>query len=196
VDRCGRRYLSTSNYDFSYDRAKNLRPKRNIKTAMNNEIMLQVTKNQTNPASCSCHMPKPHPCPLFNHRYGIAQKEQMGFDKALEVRSKPLQLLATFARLLPCTALTPCRLCFRRSASTVRLWPRPTATTHRPLDARPCADRACIVCAGMSRYGVTPNMLVLPPQMLLYMALAPEQKLSAPRYDSNAHARAHAHAHA
>jgi hypothetical protein len=48
----------------------------------------------------------------------------------------------------------------------------------------------------MSRYGVTPNMLVLPPQMLLYMALAPEQKLSAPRYDSNAHARAHAHAHA
>jgi hypothetical protein len=30
----------------------------------------------------------------------------------------------------------------------------------------------------MSRYGVTPNMLVLPPQMLLYMALAPEQKLT------------------
>ena len=29
-------YLSTSNYDFGYDRAKNLRPKRNIKTAMNN----------------------------------------------------------------------------------------------------------------------------------------------------------------
>ena len=73
-------YLSTSNYDFAYDRAKNLcdparlqpaahtlprrphrltralpfaarsRPKRNIKTAMNNEVML----------------------------YGIAQKEQLG----------------------------------------------------------------------------------------------------------------------
>ena len=28
-------YLSSSNYDFNYDRAKNLRPKRNIKTAMN-----------------------------------------------------------------------------------------------------------------------------------------------------------------
>jgi hypothetical protein len=27
----------------------------------------------------------------------------------------------------------------------------------------------------MSRYGVTPNMMVMPPQMLLYMALAPEQ---------------------
>jgi len=49
-------YLSTANYDFSYDRAKNLRPRRNIKTAMNNEIML----------------------------YGIAQKEQLGFDKAVE----------------------------------------------------------------------------------------------------------------
>ena len=33
-------YLTTSNYDFSYDRSKNLRPKRNIKTAMNHEIML------------------------------------------------------------------------------------------------------------------------------------------------------------
>ena len=92
-----------------------------------------------------------------------------GFDKAVEVRSKPLQLLATFARLSPSTALTPCRLCLGRSASTVRLWPRPTATTHRPLDARPCTDHACIVCAGMSRYGVNPNMLILPPQMLLYM---------------------------
>ena len=30
----------------------------------------------------------------------------------------------------------------------------------------------------MSRYGVSPNMLILPPQMLLYMALAPEQKLT------------------
>jgi hypothetical protein len=30
----------------------------------------------------------------------------------------------------------------------------------------------------MSRYAVTPNMLIMPPQMLLYMALAPEQKLT------------------
>ena len=47
------------------DRSKNLRPKRNIKTAMQHEIML----------------------------YGIAQKEQMGFDKAVEVRPKPPQTL-------------------------------------------------------------------------------------------------------
>ena len=30
----------------------------------------------------------------------------------------------------------------------------------------------------MSRYGVTPNLLVVPPQLLLYMALAPEEKLT------------------
>ena len=30
----------------------------------------------------------------------------------------------------------------------------------------------------MSRYGVSPNMMVMPPQMLLYMALAPEAKLT------------------
>ena len=29
----------------------------------------------------------------------------------------------------------------------------------------------------MSRYNVTPNMLVVPPQLLLYMALAPEEKI-------------------
>lgn len=44
------------NYDFNYDRAKNLRPKRNIKTAMAHEMML----------------------------YGCAQKEVMGLDKAVE----------------------------------------------------------------------------------------------------------------
>ena len=58
----------------------------------------------------------------MNHEimlYAIAQKEQLGFDKAVEE----------------------------------------------------CKYR-------MSRYGVQPNMLVLPPQMLLYMALAPEQKLT------------------
>ena len=40
-------------------------------------------------------------------------------------------------------------------------------------------DKAVEECKfRMSRYGVTPNMLVLPPQMLLYMALAPEAKLT------------------
>ena len=68
------------NYDFNYDRNKNLRPKRNIRTAMNHEVMM----------------------------YAIAQKEQMGLDKAVEE----------------------------------------------------CKYR-------MSRYGVTPNMMIMPPQMLL-----------------------------
>lgn len=49
-------YLTCGNYDFNYDRAKNLRPKRNIKTAMQHEIMM----------------------------YGCAQKEIMGLDKAVE----------------------------------------------------------------------------------------------------------------
>lgn len=84
-------YLSSTNYDMTWDFRKGLRNKRNIKQAMNHEIML----------------------------YGICQKEQMGFDKCVEE----------------------------------------------------CKYR-------MSRYGVTPNMLVLPPQLLLYMSLAPEQKLT------------------
>jgi len=29
----------------------------------------------------------------------------------------------------------------------------------------------------MSRYGVKPNMLIMPPQMLLYLSLAPEEKI-------------------
>lgn len=29
----------------------------------------------------------------------------------------------------------------------------------------------------MSRYGVTPNILIVPPSMLLYLSLAPEEKI-------------------
>ena len=43
----------------------------------------------------------------------------------------------------------------------------------------PGFDKAVEECKyRMSRYGVTPNLLIMPPQMLLYMALAPEQKLT------------------
>ena len=61
-----------------------------------------------------------------------------------------------------------------RSAAPPRLR---LAHRHRS----PCTgfDKAVEECKyRMSRYGVQPNMLVLPPQMLLYMALAPEQKLT------------------
>lgn len=95
-------YLTCGNYDFNYDRMKNLRPRRNIKTAMNHEIMM----------------------------YAICQKEEMGFDKAVEE----------------------------------------------------CKFR-------MSRYGVTPNMLVVPPQLLLYLSLAPEAKLTYKEGGPNAEAR-------
>ena len=75
---CVCRYLTCTNYDFSYDRSKNLRPKRNIKNAMNHEIML----------------------------YGIAQKEQLGFDKAVEECSaapplKPSSHSHTLTRSFP-----------------------------------------------------------------------------------------------
>ena len=63
------------------------------------------------------------------------------------------------------------------------------STTHSPLL---CLQRAEAVeeCKyRMSRYGVTPNMLILPPQMLLYMALAPEEKLSYKEGGPNAEAR-------
>ena len=49
-------YLTCGNYDFNYDRMKNLRPRRNIKTAMNHEINM----------------------------YAVCQKEELGFDKAVE----------------------------------------------------------------------------------------------------------------
>lgn len=40
-------------------------------------------------------------------------------------------------------------------------------------------DKAVEDCKyAMKRYGVTPNILVIPPQLSLYMALAPEEKLT------------------
>jgi hypothetical protein len=35
----------------------------------------------------------------------------------------------------------------------------------------------CLVSRSQKRYGVTPDLLCVPPQLLLYMALAPEEKL-------------------
>ena len=49
-------YLTCGNYDFNYDRSRNLRPRRNIRNAMQHEVMM----------------------------YAIAQKEGLGLDKAVE----------------------------------------------------------------------------------------------------------------
>jgi hypothetical protein len=83
-------YLTCGNYDFRYDLQKGLRPRRSVRTAMQHEIMF----------------------------YAIAQKDGLGFDKAVE-------------------------------------------------EAK----------SRMSRYQVTPNMLIVPPQILLYMAIASEEKI-------------------
>lgn len=83
--------LTTSNFDFAYDKTHNVRPRRNIRAAMQKEVSM----------------------------FAIAQKDRMGLDKAVE-------------------------------------------------DSK----------YAMKRYGVSPNLLIIPPQLSLYMALAPEEKLS------------------
>lgn len=69
----------------------------------------------------------------------------------------PLERAPAPARSSPRTTLTPCRLFFGRSASTVRSTaasnPSNTLPTHvRIHSLAPCAP---VCCAGMSRYGVT-----------------------------------------
>ena len=90
----------------------------------------------------------------MNHEillYGIAQKEQLGFD------SMPPRI----------ECRDPCPI------------PQPFATqSAHPRFRLECAEAVEECKYRMSRYGVTPNLLVLPPQMLLYMALAPEEKLT------------------
>ena len=40
-------------------------------------------------------------------------------------------------------------------------------------------DKAVEECKyRMKRYGVTPNLLVIPPQLALYMSLAPDEKIT------------------
>ncbi len=53
-------YLTCGNYDFNYDRSKNLRPKRNIRTAMNNEIMLYGIAQKVRGGAGTNHV-QPHP---------------------------------------------------------------------------------------------------------------------------------------
>ena len=50
-------YLTCTNYDFSYDRSKNLRPKRNIKNAMNHEIMLYGIAQKVCAGASTNHAP-------------------------------------------------------------------------------------------------------------------------------------------
>ena len=69
----------------------------------------------------------------MNHEvmmYAIAQKEQLGFDKAVEECSASIPAATTTAPLLTFASL-------------------------------------CAAEYRMSRYGVTPNMMIMPPQMLL-----------------------------
>ena len=68
-----------------------------------------------------------------------------------------------------------------------------TASQTGPPRLRTDASLASLAEYRMSRYGVTPNLLILPPQMLLYMALAPEQKLTCASAPLKRHAHSPAH---
>ena len=41
-----------------------------------------------------------------------------------------------------------------------------------------------LACSCRSRYSVVPNMLIVAPQLLLYLATAPEEKARAPATDA------------
>lgn len=78
-------YLSSTNYDMTWDFRKGLRNKRNIKQAMNHG-----DRRPLRPV----HTPAARMAPSVVDRaadvaeimlYGICQKEQMGFDKCVEV---------------------------------------------------------------------------------------------------------------
>jgi len=84
-------YLTTSNYDFNYDKTHGVRPRRNVRQAMKTEVSM----------------------------YACVQKDDRGLDMAVE-------------------------------------------------DAK----------YRMKRYGVTPNLLIIPPQLSLYMALAPDERIT------------------
>ena len=120
--------------------------------------------------------------------YGIAQ----AFGSASRTHPTPLPLptptpLPSCLTRVLCLALVSF---FRFAEGAARYAARPFSNPFHtllfsshylplPRFHTPGFDKAVEECKfRMSRYGVTPNMLVLPPQMLLYMALAPEAKLT------------------
>ena len=107
---------------------------------------------------------------LASTRYGIAQKEQLGFDKAVEVRLEPPP--PSFSSNLHDAHLHSPQTCTTLTAFPPVAWQEckyrvfAAASNRRhtaiPLDC--LLTVLTLVCTGMSRYGVTPNMIVLPPQ--------------------------------
>lgn len=133
--------------DFNYDRSKNLRPKRNIRTAMNHEIMM----------------------------YAIAQKEGLGFDKAVEEckyrASLPSQPRGFHHHPPALPRALTLRVLVYRHVSLRRAAQRALHATLAPRGLRACSEALSVCVLGA-------QMLILPPQMLLYMALAPEEKMT------------------
>ena len=106
-------YLTCGNYDFNYDRLKNLRPRKNIRAAMNHEIQM----------------------------FACAQKEQQGLDKAVEECSASTPATADAAPLLTLVALLRRRVpdvavrCHAQRAHPTPIPPRPPVRRRRGLTA-------------------------------------------------------------
>ena len=96
----------------------------------------------------------------MNHEinmFACAQKEQNGLDKAVEVRFKrPMASQAARSKPL-LTARRP-------RCAGVQVPHVSAAGRLSPLS--PCSTSACRSLR-RSRYGVTPNMLIIPPQLSL-----------------------------
>ena len=90
------------------DRSKNLRPKRNIRTAMNHEIMLRVAKNQTQPASCICYGLKPYTC-SFHAQVRYRPKRAIGLRQGRGGAPNAAPTAPPLALPLPRMPLTPFR---------------------------------------------------------------------------------------
>ena len=72
-------YLTTRNYDFAYDKSHNVRPKRNIRMAMQHEVSM----------------------------YAIAQKEGNGLDKAVEDCKYRMKRYGVTVLTIPCLKSRP-----------------------------------------------------------------------------------------
>ena len=130
----------------------------------------------------------------MNHEvmmYAIAQKEQLGFDKAVEECSAPMPATTIIVFLLTFAFLCTAEYRMSRYGVTPNVNQPPTRTyalpIRAPFDACACAraddDHAAVRSAARNRRRRARSLTVcarirVRRQMLLYMALAPEQKLT------------------
>ena len=134
--------LTCPDYDFNYDRSKNLRPKRNIRTAMNHEVMMYGGNRVLEPWS-------QRPCPTkrsLTTRSCLVQPSRRRSSSASTRRSR-YTTLPLKPRLLPHTpvlVLTAPRLPLAGvQVSCVGACVKPT---HRSLAPHPPVTLTTTIC--------------------------------------------------